>query len=165
MIQLIETPNRFHLEQGGSKLPPCFISDAFFQPLLHGSQAFIGHREIGLAFHLALFISIKAVPEFHGNGAGFKVHFLGGCHDHIGFGSEAKHAAGAGKQIAHGKPVERRQINFRHYSSPTSCSISSISSPKSFSAAFTGSGEVISTPAPFSRSMGLLEQPPDKKPR
>ena len=44
----------------------------------------------------------------------------------------------------------------------TSCSISSTSSPNRARALFTGSGELMSTPAIFSRLMGSVLQPPDR---
>ena len=43
-----------------------------------------------------------------------------------------------------------------------SASSSSTSSPKSFSASFTGAGVLISTPAIFSREMGSVLQPPER---
>ena len=44
----------------------------------------------------------------------------------------------------------------------TSCSISSTSSPNRARALLTGSGELMSTPAIFSRLMGSVLQPPDR---
>ena len=45
----------------------------------------------------------------------------------------------------------------------TISSISLISSSKSFSASFTGCGELMSTPAIFNSEMGSVLQPPDRK--
>ena len=140
------------------------FSNILFKPLLHGQSAFFCHGECINVLHLTLLVAERSVPVLAGDGTLVKVHFLGCSHDHIGFCPEPEIPAGTGENIVHGKGVQSRNKDFlAHSLTPVSSSISSSSSSKSFSASLTGSGLVISTPAPFSRSMGVLEQPPDRK--
>ena len=143
-----------------------FSSNMRLKPLFHCGSALFGHRKCFLALHFAFFIAKWAMPVFCNNGALLKIHLFGPFHlHHIGLCAEAECTAGAGEGVIHRKGMKCWDKEFIHaYRSFVSSSISSNSSSNSCSAWLTGSGVVMSTPAPFSRSMGLLEQPPDKNP-